>query len=186
MAANHTSELLSIADLKVYEVLTDVNGGSTTYGAAVDWPDVTGATLSFSTDTKTRRGDGTVKSQRLILSGVTLKVTNTTYNMDVLALVEGGTVTDSGTGSAEIATYSYTSASTPKYVKVEALCNGLSSGLNNCHLVIYKAQLTTPADKGFTDDDFQTLETEFGSVARDSDGKIYDLGFYEAATALSA
>lgn len=185
MAAPHVAALLSVTDAKIAQLLTDPAGGPATYGSVVDVPDMTGVTLSGSTDVKERRGDGTVRDSRQILTGLTLTFTNTLLPFDVLAIIQGGTVTDSGSGTSEVATYDFSRTSTPKYVKFEAQCTDAGTGLGDFHLVVWKAKLTNFVELGMTDDDFQTYSWELGAVARAADDKYYSLVANETAAAIA-
>jgi hypothetical protein len=185
MAAPHVAALLSVTDAKIHQLLTDPAGGTATYGSAIDIPDMTGVTLSGDTDIKERRGDGVVRDSRQILTGVTLAFTNTALPLDALAVIQGGTVVDSGSGTSEVATYTLSKGNTPKYLKFEAQCTDAGTGLGDFHLVAYKCKLTNFVEIGLTDDDFQTYSWELGVVARDSDDKYYDLVLNETVAAIS-
>jgi hypothetical protein len=184
VAAPHVSAFLSVSDAKIAPLLTDPAGGPATYGDWIDLPDVTNVSLEGDTDTKVRRGDGVIRDQRLILTGLTLTVENTALPLDVLAALEGGTVVDSGSLAAEIATYTYAKDSSSGYVKFEAQCTDVSEGLADAHLIIYKAKLNNKIPVGFTDDDFQTYSYELGAVARNADDAYYSIVFNETLTAI--
>lgn len=175
MALSHNTELLSVSDAKVRPMLTDPAGGTATYGAWVDLPDVTTVSLEGDTDVKIRRGDGQIRSQRQVLTGLTLTVENTVVSLDLFAAIEGGVVTDSGTGGTAKWTYDYGKSAQPPYVQFSAQCTGTSYAGGDVHLDIYKCKLNNKIALGFTDDDFQTFSYEFGSVARSSDDKYYSI-----------
>lgn len=184
MAAPTQSAALSVNDCKLRKLLTDPNDGAATYDEWVDVPDIVNFTLEFDTDEKERRGDGVVKEKISTITGITLTAECSSLDLNVLSILTGGTVTTSGTGDAESVKFVYGGAATPSYVQIEAQCTRVGAGLGDIHLSVYKAQVTTPPQIGFTDDDFVSYEFELGAVARNSDNNIYEYVFNETATAI--
>lgn len=82
--------LFSVHDLKVYP-LTDA--ATPTYGAPVDVPGVSEIGLDSEVTEAILRGDGRAIDQRTILDAVTSSFTYGKLDPDVLAVLDGGTVT---------------------------------------------------------------------------------------------
>lgn len=186
MPLSPVTALLSVHDAKVRQILTDPAGGTPTFGAWIDLPDVTSVGLEGDTDVKVRRGDGAVRDQRQVLTGMTVTVENTVLAADVLALLEGGTLTQAGVAPNETWTYTYNKSAVSHYVEFRAKCDNTDYPGGDVHLVVYKCQLNNKVPLGFTDDDFQTYTYELGSVARNADGKYYDIIGHQTAVALTA
>lgn len=185
MPLAHLTEMLSVSDAKIRLLTADPAGGTATYGSWVDLPDITSVTLEGDTDVKERHGDGVVRSRRQVLTGLTLTIENTVLAPDVLALLEGGTVVDSGTTPNQKWTYTYDKNSKPKYVQFEAQCTETSYAGGDVHLVVYKASLNNKVPFGFSDDEFQTFSYELGAVARNADDKYFDIVANETAVAVA-
>ena len=186
MALGHNTALLSVHDAKIRKLLTDPAGGTPTYGPWVDVPDMTSVGLEGDTDVKTRRGDGTVRDRRQVLTGMTVTFENTILPADVLALLEGGTLVDAGTTPNQSWTYTYAAGASPSYVEFHAVCNDTDYPDGDFHLIVHKAQLNNKVALGLTDDDFQTYSYELGAVARNADDKYYTITANEPAAAIAA
>lgn len=87
------SIVYNVHDLKVYPI-TDPGDSSTdpTYGTPVDVPGVSEVTLDAQVVEAMLKGDGSIIDQRAILEAVTLSFTYGKLAPDVLAVVDGGTV----------------------------------------------------------------------------------------------
>jgi len=175
MPLGHNTALLSVHDAKVRKLLTDPAGGTATYGPWVDIPDMTSVGLEGDTDVKTRRGDGTIRDRRQVLTGMTITAENTILPADVLSLLEGGTLVDAGVTPNQSWTYTYAGSTKPNYVEFRAKCDDTDYPSGDFHLVVHKCQLNSKVPLGFTDEDFQTYTYELGSVARNADDKYYTL-----------
>ena len=175
MPLTPVTALLSVSDCKIYPLLTDPAGGTATYGTAIDLPDMTGVKLAGKTDVKERRGDGSVRDRRAILKDLTLTLDNTILSATVLAALEGGTLTQSGTTPNMQWKYVVGKGSTSPYVKIAAQCTDTDYPGGDFHLTIYKARLNNKVELGFTDDDFQKYSYELGAVARNADDAYYEL-----------
>jgi hypothetical protein len=185
MPVQHFSELLDVNDCKIRKLLTDPAGGTASYSSWVDVPDVTNVQVEGEVDVKKRRGDGVVRSQRLIITGMKCTIENTVLDLDVKALLEGGTVVDSGTGTTEKARFVFGKANVPPYVQMEAQCTTVSLSGADVHLSLYKASLNNVIPFGFGGEDFKTFSYELGAVARDSDDNYGFIDINETAVAIS-
>lgn len=93
------SIVFSVHDMKVYPI-TDQGDASTapTYGSPVDVPGVSEISLDVSVTEAMLRGDGRVLDQRSILDAVELAFTYGKIDPDVLAVLDGGTVSTNAGG----------------------------------------------------------------------------------------
>ena len=93
------SILFSVHDLKVFPI-TALGDAATdpTYGAAVDVPGVSAVTLEESITEATLRGDGRVLDSRSVLESLGLSFTYGKLDPDVLAVLDGGTVSTNTAG----------------------------------------------------------------------------------------
>jgi hypothetical protein len=177
--------LLSVTDCKIYPLTADPSGGTATYDSAIDLPDMTGVKLAGKTDVKERRGDGTVRDRRAILKDLTLTLDNTILSGTVLAALEGGTLTQSGTTPNMQWKYVYGAAAIAPYVKLAAQCTDTDYPGGDFTLTIYKAKLNNKVELGMSDDDFVKYSYELGAVARSSDNAYYEVVGHETLVLLT-
>lgn len=84
--------LFDVKDAKVYPLTADAGGGPT-YGTAVDVPGITQVEITPNYDSSELPGDGTIIDSRTILRSIGLKFKYGKLDPDVLAVLDGGTVT---------------------------------------------------------------------------------------------
>jgi hypothetical protein len=183
MATDHFKSLLGVNDLKMRLLLTDPPSGSATYGAWVDVRDALTMSVEGKVDVKTRRGDGRIREQRLVITGMTAKVEHSVVDLDVRALLEGTAVTDSGTGSTSKA--KYVIGGNPTFPAVQVEGQMVAPDGTDVHLSMYKASLLNFIPFSLSDADFETISYELGAVARESDGNYGEIVFNAVATAIA-
>lgn len=188
MALSHVSKLFAVTDAKVYAVTADPSGGATTYGAAIDVPGIKSVTISGNIDTKELRGDNTLLDTNSVLTNITVDFEYAKLNLDAVAAMIGGAVTDSGSTPNAVATYRLTNTNTFSYFKLEAKTPtaGSDSVTGDAHIVLYKCMLSSFPELGMAEEDYQTFKASAVAVGRASDGRWIDVVFNETAAALSA
>jgi len=141
MAANKSTITFDVQDCKVYAITADTDS-VLSYGSAVDVPGIQEVTLEPNFVTAELKGDGGKvlakkgKVDRLNFSG-----TYSEMNLDVLSVIFGGSVTTSGTGTTETASYVFSGRSLPSF-KIEFLVDDLESDLAEMVVVLHKCQIT--------------------------------------------
>ena len=186
MASTHVSKVYSVEDAKIAAMTADPSGGTTTYGSLIDVPGIKNVGIGFEINTVSLLGDNTELESDSTLRAVTLTFDHAKVSLDALAVFLGGTNTDSGTGSAEIATYRRLSTDTMSYFKFEAKTP--TSGTDNIggdvHLLVYKCKITDYS-LGMPEQDNATISASARGVARASDLRLWDLVFNETAAAIA-
>lgn len=186
MPVDHSSKIYAVSDAKIGKVTADPSGGTTTYASLIDVPGIKEAGIGGDVNSVELRGDNTSLDYNATLGALTLSVTHAKVSLDVLPVLLGGTTTDSGAGSTEVATYVQTNTNTFNYWKFEAKTptNGADPTGGDLHVVLYKCILTSFPEIGFAEEDYQILSFEARAVPRLSDGKIFDIVLNETAAAI--
>lgn len=186
MAATHVSKIYAVEDAKIAAVTADTDGGSTTYGSLIDVPGIKSIGLDFEINAVSLRGDNRELDSDATLQAVTISFEHAKLSLDALAVMLGGTNTDSGSGAAEIATYRRVATDAFSYFKFEAKTptSGTDNVGGDVHLVLYKCKLTDYS-LGMAEEDYQTFSGTARGVFRTSDARLFDVVFNETAAAIA-
>lgn len=186
MPAPRRTFQFGLADVKITPMLTDPEDGTATYGTSVDLPGVQELTLEIATEKKSLRGDNRILDVRYVISGVSGKLALAKVSLDVLAAAYGGTVTDSGTGTDEVAEWDLTGLSVPELLKIEGVTVAGDAIGGNSKITVHKAILGKTSGLGAKDGDYQTPSFDFDAVPLLATGKKWvTLGVYETAETLA-
>ncbi len=183
---SHTSKVFAVKDAKVAKLTADPAGGTTTYGAIVDVPGIRSVSLGGDINTVQLRGDQTLLDSDSVLNNISVTFEYAKLSEDVLAVVMGGAVADTGTTPAQKATWSVLGTDTlfPTF-KFEAQVVSVDSPTGDLHIVLYKCKLSDFPEIGTSLDDYQTFSAAATASPRISDSKWMDLVLAETAYAIS-
>ena len=188
MALSHTMKLIELSDIKIAKMLTD-DGTATTYGALVDMPGAMKITLSPKADSKQLRGDSVLVDVYTKITEVEIDVECSMFNLDVLPILIGGTVTDTGTTPNQVTKFSLGAANTtPPFFKIEGQWTYVNIGTGDAHVVLYKCKVTDAPSFEINDasGNFGTLKFKGLALPTTFNGNWYDLILNETATAIGA
>lgn len=187
MAAPHTSKVYAVSDAKIGKVTADPAGGTTTYATIIDVPGIKTVGIGGEVNSVELRGDNQSLDYNVTLGVMTLSIEHAKISLDLLPVFLGGTTTDSGTGSTEVATYAQLGTNTPSYWKFEAKTptDGADPTGGDLHIVFYKCIISSYPEFGFAEEDYQIVSFEARAVPRLSDGKLFDVVVNETAAAIS-
>lgn len=154
MPITHSSVVFDVNDCKVYPLLTDVAGASPTYGAGVDVPGIASVTVNPNIVSAELKGDARViavrgRTDRLSFSGTYGKLSG-----DVMGIILGTSVTDSGTTPNQLATFRLKSPASLPYFKIEFQILDVEEGIGDLRVVLYKCKLTGGTLLGTSSDNF--------------------------------
>src|SRR5438105_4195893 len=140
MPISHVSKVYSVDDCKLAKLLTDPSGGSATYSTSLDVPGIKTVEISGNVDTKELRGDNQLLDSNSLLTQVSVAVSHAKISLDVLAVILGGTVADSGTTPNQVAAYDLLGASRFSNFKIEARtpAGGADIPAGDIHFVLHK------------------------------------------------
>jgi hypothetical protein len=186
MAISHITKLYGVVDAKIYELTADPAGGPAVYAGGIDVPGIKSVEVTGDIKSVELRGDNTLLDSDASLQKVNLKFNYAKLNLDALAVLLGGTVTDGGAGSTETATFRRTGADVFKYFKFEAKCVGVDELAGDGHIVIYKAKLAEFPQLGFAEEDYQLFSVGATAIPRRADNVWWDIVVNETAATISA
>lgn len=186
MALQHYSGLFGTKDAKVKKLTADPAGGTTTFATTLDVPGIKSVTLGGDITTAELRGDNTRLDYRAVLGGVSATMEWAKADLDVLAVLIGGAVADTGTTPNQLATLGVTSSNAgPQYFQLQAQVVGSDFIGGDAILTLYKCIVTSFPDFGTAEEDFSTVSVDIACIPRLSDGKWFDVAFRETTAALT-
>ena len=130
------SGLLGLDDVKIFEV-TDSTSGYTP-GSAVDVPGIQNIDLSPNYIQKPLMQDEEIDEYYSKLQSIYWSFANAKVSLDVLNILEGGSL--SYEASPEKHTFTLSDDSEPKYFKLEGKINYSTEAIGDFHLVLYKCK----------------------------------------------
>lgn len=192
MPLSHVTKLYAVKDCKIYKMLTDPAGGTSTYSTATDVPGIKAiGPLTQAMNPKYLKGDNTLLDADVTLSEPwTGKIVGAKVSLDVEAVLTGGTITDTGTTPNQISTIvqsggTATSPSIPNYFKLEAVGASQDIVAGDVHLVLWKVKIISANFLGFADEDYVMYDFDIAAVPRLSDGQWYSRVINETAVAIT-
>ena len=175
--------LRGVQQCKIAKLLTDGTvGGTPTYDSILDVP-IVGLSFKPTIETYTLKHNDAEQeidqqTQSWELTGSMGRVP-----LDVLAVMEGGTVVPTGSNDAEIQTYTNNSADIPKYFKLETQTTRVfaqDGTAGDAHFVFPKCKLM---DINYTiDEGFATLEFTAKAIRTVCNGNARQTVFNETKT----
>lgn len=187
MPLSHTTKWYAVSDIQIAKVTADPSGGTTTYGSLIDVPGAKTMGIDFAIDSKDLRGDNRLLDTNSTLTAVNVTVTHAKLNLDVMAALLGGAVSDSGTTPAQIAKWALTGANVtiaPFKIEGASPTAGTDSTTGDGHWVLYKCTLTGLSGLGFAEEDYVIPSFTCRAYARLSDNKWMDGVVNETAAAI--
>lgn len=134
--------LLGLDDAKIFELTADTSS-SLTYGTAIDVPSLQNISLSNNYNSKTLYSDEKVTDYYSNLESIYWSINSAKVSLDVLAILEGGSVTQTGTTPNQVNTYTLSKSSMPKYFKLEGKVNYSSGEVGDYHMRLYKCKVAS-------------------------------------------
>ena len=182
MALPTASKILLLQDCKISKMTADSDTGPT-YETALDIPGIQTLELTPEMETKVLDGDDSILD---IFSRV--RLINFTWNagkipLDVLGILLGGSVSQSGTTPNQKAVYSLGSEH-PAWFRLEGQAVYAEDGLGDVHVVLYKCKCTGGAAFSLGNE-FAVLKASGQAIRTASDGKLLEVVFNETATPIA-
>lgn len=187
MGMNQQSVTYDVDQFKVYPFSTaDVVGGaSPTYGTGIVLQGIADVTVTPTIIQTELKGDGggIIATKGRIL-GLSVSATYGRLGLDGLAALLGFTVTDTGSGAAEVASLSFSMPNFLPFVKCEVDCKGTDNGPLDFHMIAYKAQLKSATFFDGKTDAFGQPKLDLMCIPLLSTGNIGTLALYASLTPL--
>lgn len=148
--------ILGVDDVKISELEAD-SSLDLDYGTALDVPGIQRINLSPNFTEKGLKGDGKILDYFIQLDTIGFSFDSAKVDLSVLALLEGGTLTTTTTGTApnEVQTvhkYSVGTTSTPKYFKIEGKSNYTGGEAGDFHFSLFKCRANSVTVEYKTED----------------------------------
>lgn len=162
MPVSHVSKWYAVQDAQVAPLLTDPVDTIPTFGTLVDVPGIKSLTFTGDVESKELRGDNTLLDTESVLTTMTFSMEYAKLSLDALAIMAGGTVTDSTTPPA--AAWDYDNDESFPYFLLMGRSPTADTVGGDVWLMLYKCKLTSFPEIGFAEEDYQTFTVE-GSIA---------------------
>lgn len=163
-----TSLPFGLRDIK----LTALDAAGAVSGTAVDLPNAQTMTFEESEDYTTLRGDDKNVASRGQGASVKWSLEAGGINLDAYAILNGGIVTTSGTGST--AKDSYTKLDTDARPRFKAEGQSLSESGGDFHTVLYNCKTDGKISGEQADGAFWITKADGTAIGAVSTGKLYD------------
>lgn len=183
MTLSKQTVILGVDDAKIFELTAD-NASSLTYGSAIDVPGIQKIDLTPKFTEKGLKGDEKILDYYVHLDLIAWEFHSAKVSLDVLAILEGGTITTSGTTPNQSHTYNVKDTSTPKYFKFEAKANYTAGEVGDFHVKLYKCKATS-VDVDHTTQDYAIVSARGIAIPTTNNGNIKDYVINETSTAIS-
>lgn len=183
MPQSHVTKVFGTQQIRVAKLLTDPAGGSATYGTSVQLVGAKEFQLTGTVNLKSLRGD----NQLLAVDGVpldfVLKVKHAKLNIDALAILEGGTTTDSGVAPNQVTTYDYFGGTALNLFKLECQNVAVDTPGGDLHFILWKCVMSAFPVQGTMEEDYDIFELEARPMPRISDNRWKQLVLNQTAVA---
>ena len=183
MTISKQTIVIGIDDAKIFELTAD-SSSALTYAAAIEAPGIQKIELAPSVTEKGLNHDEKVLDYYVKTDYFAWAINSAKISLDVLAILEGGTVTTTGATPNQVYTYSINESSVPKYFKLEAKANYSAGEIGDFHLKLYKCKANN-IDVLYSANDYAIVSASGVAIATTHDGSIKDYVINETATAIS-
>lgn len=183
MTLSRVTKLYGVADAKIFPLTTD-DITTLAYGAAIDVPGIQSIKLTPNYEDKELKGDDAVLEADTKLLSIDFSFQHAKLSLDALAVLEGGTVTDSGVSPNQKTTYTQTTASKPQYFKFEGQIRYVDQAAGDVHLVLYKAK-AGKVDIEVKGDDYVIASASGKAIGTINNGKVKDFVINETEVAIA-
>ena len=177
------SGLLGLDDVKIFEVTADTSG-SLTYGSAVDVPGMQNIDLAPNYIQKPLMQDEEVDGYYQKLQSIYWSFSNAKVSLDVLNILEGGTLSSTGTTPNQKHTFTLSDTSEPKYFKLQGKINYSTEEIGDFHLVLYKCK-SLSVQVGYRVKNYAIVSASGIAIPTINNKKIRDYVVNETAVAIS-
>lgn len=157
MPLAHFSKVFAVTDAKIAKLLTDPAGGPATYGTSLDVPGIKAVGVSGDVEVKELRGDNGLLDKDVTITNVQVAVGHAKLHQDILAIILGGAVVDSGTTPNQKSQWDLLGTSRPSYWKLEAVSASADFVGGNVHWQFHKTIVSGFPEMGLAEEDYQDV-----------------------------
>lgn len=182
------TSIFSVDNAAITPMLTDPIAGTATYGTKIDVPGIRSATFDPEILAKELFGDNAIQGRSAKARQIMSKIEAARLNLDILAVLMGGAVADSGTTPAQVTSWNLLGSSAGSYFKLEYRVLGVelpgAAGGGDLHVTFWKCKITGTA-LPVQMEEFAPLSFDVAAIARLADSKMVTLTENETALAIS-
>lgn len=172
--------LLGIDDVKISALAQD-DSVDLDYGSALDVPGIQRIDLSPNFTEKGLKGDGKILDYFIQLDTIGFSFDNAKVDLEVLAILEGGSLETSEDGEKH--TYTVSTDSTPKYFKLEGKTNYTGGEAGDFHFTLFKCRANSVVVE-YKTQDYAIVSVVGIAIPTTNDGKIKEYVINKTATAI--
>lgn len=183
MTISNQTVVLGIDDAKIFQLSADT-GSALTYATVLSLPGLQKLEIASQVTEKALKSDEKVLDYYVNTDFISWAFYSTKISLEALAVLEGGTLTLSGTTPNQTYTYSTTKNSMPNYFKLEAKANYTAGANGDFHLKMYKCKVNS-IDILHLASDYAIVTATGVAIPTTNNGKIKDNVINETATAIS-
>lgn len=186
MPLSPVTKLYAVEDCKISKITADPAGGTTTYGTAIDVPGIKEVGIGGDISSVELRGDNTLLDSNSTFTKGTVSISHAKLSTAVLAVILGGTVTDSGTTPNQTSSYVRSNTESLNYFKIEAKtpAGGADAVTGDVHFILHKCILTSFPDIGLAEEDYKIVSFEATAMPLISNGDWIEIVNNETAVAI--
>lgn len=183
MALSKQSVILGVDDVKIFEVTADTSS-ALTYGTAQDVPGIQRINLSPNFTEKGLKGDGKILDYYIQLDTIGFSFESAKVDLEVLAILEGGSLVSSGTSPNEVHTYTVGASSTPKYFKLEGKTNYTGGAAGDFHFSLFKCRANSVVVE-YKTQDYAIVSVVGIAIPTTNNGNIKEYRINETAATIN-
>lgn len=183
MPLTHETIVYDVHDFKIYPLLTDADGASPTYGAAVDVPGIAEVGLDPNFVTAELKGDARVMARKGRVDRVSISATYGKLSLDVLKVLLGGVVSDTASTAAK---WKLAGANSLPYFKAAFKIDDVDTGVGDVHVTVFKGQLTGGTLLGGSSDEFGQPTLELEAIPTEGTDELVEIEMHSTIVALPA
>lgn len=177
-ALDHDSIVYDVHDCKVYPLTADT-GASPTFGTGVDVPGIFSIGFNPNIISQELKGDARVLDRRARVDAFNFSATYSKLSLDVLDVIFEADLVDSGSGTTEIASLTFSGGNEPPYFGIVVQLEDTDVDLGAIRLIIWKAKLTGGTLVTSQSDTYGQPTFEAAGIATDSHNLMARLEFHE-------
>ena len=175
--------VLGINDCKIGKLTAD-SGAAPTYDTLKDVPGITSLKLTPTFVEKELKGDESIIDKYSRLEKIDWSIEHAKISLDVYAIMQGGTVTASGTAPNQKQVYDLLSTDLPSYFKLEGQISYADTGIGDIHVLLHKCK-ATKVDLEFKTEEYAVISASGTAIGTASNKKVLSMTFNETKTAIA-
>lgn len=183
MPVTHKTKVFAVKDARIAKLTADTAGAAPTYATAIDVPGIKSVSVSGDVTSVELRGDNKALDGDSFLSSVSVSFEYAKLDLDILAVLLGGTVTDAGVTPNQTATLTVQGDTTFSYFSFEAV--SVSGDVGDVRLFLPKCKLNEFPELGFEEEDYRTFEVSAAAFDPIGTGAWFEYGVRETAALLT-